>query len=331
MNFDDNSKLRDVDKYLINIKQKCLIIYSPTSIKINNIKINQENFIIVSTHKISKSIDKINDYIKNLDFEIVISIGGGMAIDIAKYIGFIKNKKNICIPTMLSTNAYATNKVALIKDGVKQTLEAKIPDLILIDERIMKKATDKNLFGLADVLSIYTALKDWDLSVIHNSEVKTKEYNEAKKLLEEVMNYILNNSYEYIVNNPREIFYFVGRAGEITNIYGSGKPESGSEHIFAKELEKNVDVPHGISVSYGILLMSITQKNYSKDILECIKKLKILEKSKDYNVDLKVVEKSFYNLIPRVDRYSIVNLICNNEEYKHEVFNYFMSIIREEL
>ena len=54
MKFDDVSKLRDVTKYLENIKEKSLVIYSKTSIIKNNIPINNKNFILISTHEITK-------------------------------------------------------------------------------------------------------------------------------------------------------------------------------------------------------------------------------------------------------------------------------------
>ena len=38
---------------------------------------------------------------------------------------------------MLSTNSYATNKVALIKENKKVTLEAKIPETIIIDDELL--------------------------------------------------------------------------------------------------------------------------------------------------------------------------------------------------
>lgn len=329
MKFDSVSKLRDVPKYLSNIDEKVLIIYSPTAVKENKIPINKENFILFSTKEITKNVDEIEKVINsNICFEQIISIGGGTAIDIGKYISYITSKKIICIPTMLSTNSYATDKVALIVNGKKRTLEAKLPDLILIDENIMKKAYEFNLYGLADVLSIYTALKDWDIAVKENSEKKDEMYNIAKKLLNKTVNYILNTSYDNIIDNPEKLFYLIGESGHITNKYGSGKPESGSEHIFAKELESIIDIPHGISVANGIIIMSISQDNFSSDIYNCLKKLKLFEKSSKLEVEIKLIKKAFYQMLPRNDRYTIVNSLVSDINKKRIVLEKFKKVIR---
>ena len=233
-----------------------------------------------------------------------------------------------CIPTMLSTNSYATDKVALIVDGKKRTLDAKLPDLILIDENIMKKAYEFNVYGLADVLSIYTALKDWDIAVEENSERKDEMYNIAKKLLNKTVNYILDTSYDNIINNPEKLFYLIGEAGHITNEYGSGKPESGSEHIFAKELESMIDIPHGISVANGIIIMSIAQNNFSPDIYDCLKKLKLFEKGNKLGVKIELIEKAFNQMLPRNDRYTIVNSLINDINKKTIILEKFRRVIR---
>lgn len=315
MNFDDVSKLRDVRKYLNEITDKSLFIYSPTSLKINNLNISNKNIKLVSGHSITKNLNKINKLISNYSkFETIITFGGGSVTDIGKYISSKLGKKLICIPTMLSTNVYATDKVALIKDGEKTTLEAKVPDLILVDETLIEKAVRFNVYGLADVLSIYTALYDWDLDNKDNNVSKTNEYKMAEKLLNKTMQYLLESSYEEITLNPRVIFYLVGEAGYITNLYGSGKPESGSEHIFAKDLESKVNLPHAIAVSIGIVLMSLFQKNFNKDIVNCINKLKVLDNIETYKISKQLIKDILLNIKPRKDRYSIVNKFNKSEK-----------------
>lgn len=329
MKYDDVSKLRNVQVYLDNIDIETLVIFSQTTIKKCNITLNNPSLKCISTKEITKVTDKIDKKIELYKgIKQVLSVGGGTATDIGKYISNKLNIKFICVPTMLSTNSYATDKVALIVNDKKVTLNAKLANLILIDKNIMEHATEFNLYGVADILSIYTALKDWDLSIKENNEVKTKEYDIAAELLDETIKYILNNDYETIASNPEKLFYLIGEAGHITNIYGCGKPESGSEHIFAKELESLIDIPHGIAVCNGIILMSIAQNNYSEDILNCFKKLKLFEKTKSFGVTNELIEKAFFNLKPREDRYSIVNTIYDKKELKEKIIEEFKQVDR---
>ena len=121
-NFNDAVEEGSSRKYIENLKQNELIIYSPTSIEKNNIKNNQ--CLMVNWHNLTKNINKIDEFIKkNHTISSVVSYGGGSTIDIGKYIANKLEVDFICIPTMLSTNSYATDKVALIKENKKITLK----------------------------------------------------------------------------------------------------------------------------------------------------------------------------------------------------------------
>lgn len=310
-------------EYLNNIKDKILFIYSPTSRKINNLELNN-NYYNFSTKELTQNVTELENRIKEFKgIDIVVAFGGGTAIDQAKFFGSRLNKKIIVIPTMISTNAYATDKVALYENNKKITLLAKNPDIILLDKEVLKRSSLKNVYGLVDVLSIYTALNDWDLAIEYNNENIAIEYSYAHKLLLETLSFINNHTYDEIINDTYKIFELVGKAGIITDIYGSGKPESGSEHLFAKELEAIKRVPHAISVSNGILLMSLLQNKFSEEVFSAIKKLKIFDDEKLYEINEKILKEAFLNVKVRSDRYSIVNLNNNDLE---KTFNEFYHI-----
>ena len=299
---------QNINEYFDTLDKNKLLIFSPTSIKkikISNKKIQMENW-----HNITKNKQKIDKYIESINSRIneIITFGGGSVIDIGKYIAYKLNIKCTCIPSMLSTNSYATNKVAIIENGKKITLNAKMPDKIIIDNTFLKLSEEENLYGLADVLSIYTALYDWKIANEDiNEKIDENIYAEAENLLVEVMNFINTNSFDKITENNLKLFEFIGKAGYITNLYGTGRPESGSEHILAKEIESKINIPHGISVSIGIIIMSIIQKQYNEDIIKAIIKLKILDKEKKYGLNMKIIVNSLKKIKKREDRYTIIN------------------------
>lgn len=301
----------DAIDYVNNLGNKVLLIYSPTSAnKINLFDKLKNKISCISTHETNKEILLIEKYLNdNLNFEYVIGFGGGTAIDIAKYIAHKIDAKMIAIPSMLSTNVYSTDKVLMSSNGIKSTMDSKLPDLIIYDEKILKLSLTENLFGFADVLSIYTASNDWKIACEYNNEKVNEVIFEMDiKLLENLIRYILNNDYDDITNQLYEMFNFIGNAGHIANLYGNGRPVSGSEHIFAKELEHRISVPHGISVSLGILIMSLYQSNYSEEIEKCLEKLKIFDYAAKYNVNKKIIYEVLNDLKPRIDRFSIVNI-----------------------
>ena len=61
-NFNDVVEEGSSRKYIENLKQNELIIYSPTSIEKNNIKNNQ--CLMVNWHDLTKNINKIDEFIK---------------------------------------------------------------------------------------------------------------------------------------------------------------------------------------------------------------------------------------------------------------------------
>ena len=330
-NFNDVVEEGSSRKYIENLKQKELIIYSPTSIEKNNIKNNQ--CLMVNWHDLTKNINKIDEFIKkNNTISSVVSYGGGSTIDIGKYIANKLDVDFICIPTMLSTNSYATDKVALIKENKKITLNAKIPDKIIIDNELLNLSKDENIYGLADVFSIYTALYDWKIAEKDILEkIDDNIYNMAEKLFKEVLEFVNNNELKDISENNIKLFQFIGTAGYITNLYGTGRPESGSEHILAKEIEKRINVPHGMSVSIGILIMGLMQGRDVSNIMRAIRKLKIFEKADKYGLNKAIIEKSFIDLKPREDRYSIVNKYENKIEEKQKILKELYNMIDGEI
>ena len=320
---------QNINEYFDTLDKNKLLIFSPTSIKkikISNKKIQMENW-----HNITKNKQKIDKYIESINSRIneIITFGGGSVIDIGKYIAYKLNIKCTCIPSMLSTNSYATNKVAIIENEKKITLNAKMPDKIIIDNTFLKLSEEENLYGLADVLSIYTALYDWKIANEDiNEKIDENIYAKAENLLVEVMNFINTNSFDKITENNLKLFEFIGKAGYITNLYGTGRPESGSEHILAKEIESKINIPHGISVSIGIIIMSIIQNQYNEDIAKAIMKLKILDKGKEHDLNMKIIVESLKNIKKREDRYTIIN---RNDKISNinEVIQKFEKIIRE--
>lgn len=335
MNYKNIKKEVNINEYLINIDELCLVIYSQTSLRKNNINLVNKNFDLYSTKKITNSKKRIDELFFDLNkYKKIITIGGGTATDIGKYLSYKFKIELICIPTMLSTNAYATNKVALRVNNKIESLDAVLPDLVLLDEKILKNSKINNLYGMADIFSIYTALNDWVLASKYNNEIITFEFEWAQQLLISALEYVEQTDLELILNDIMMIYNLVGEAGEITNKYGSGKPESGSEHIFAKTLEKQIKIPHAIAVANGILLMGIAQsifieKKFDMRIYNALKKIGIYELNQKYNISYELIENTFKKLHPRKDRFSIINLIYKNKEKKEFILKKYKEILEK--
>ena len=306
------TQVRSAADYLNGLNQESLIVYSPTSLQ--HIDINNATVHMIDSRIFGRSVV----FIKALSqskrcYSNIVSLGGGTATDVAKYLAHQSKATFTCIPSMLSTNSFATNKVALVIDGEKVTLDAKLANKIILDASLLNTSPQQNLYGLADVLSIHTALEDWRLAEKQDIEPTDGDvYVQASNLLDKVQAFISNTDANQISYEIPTLFQYIGESGHITNLHGTGRPESGSEHIFAKALEKRIDVPHGVSVSFGILLMSILQENFSVAIAESIQKVGTLKFIDELGITRRIVEDSLASLKPRYDRYSIINEVPLN-------------------
>lgn len=327
--FKERTKYGDITDFFAKNTQDFLLIYSPTSFrKIEFTAQTAKNKI--STRELSKDVNTLDEVIAKTPPHInqIVSVGGGTAIDIGKYIAYKTQKKMVAIPSMLSTNVYATNKVALILDSQKTTLSAKMPDKILVDEKFIKKSSKFNLYGLADIFSIYTALWDWQLaSEIGEEKNNRKIYAEAKSLFDEALNFVSENALVEIENNVKKIYEIVGKAGQITNEYGTGRPESGSEHILAKGIEHNIDIYHGISVSVSVIIMSLIQNRPHEKLYRCLSKIGVLDNLAERGITRENLLKILKNLKARPDRYSIVNTYSRDTNFLSDILDKYEYIV----
>jgi len=311
-NIDFNSSIKigeHLAEPLINsLAENDLFIFSPTSRSLIDKNLQIKAASLDST---GVGINKgaLNSFIKNEEFKRIVSLGNGRTTDAAKYIAYSTNSELISIPTALTTNVFFTNKSCLLEDGLKKTFQSKTPDTLLIDLEILDKVPFKyNLFGLCDVLSIHTALHDWDFSLTSDKpeKIDTFLYEMASFTLQQ----LISNRKNITKSNPESleiITRLLMLAGYITNIAGCGRPESGSEHIIASFLEKNIDTYHAVSVIAGILIVMRLQNSEDPAILSAIKDLGLLDALADDEETLALLHEIPNNVKPRKDRYTILN------------------------
>ena len=71
--------------------------------------------------------------------EVVYGVGGGLAIDTAKYVASANELPLIAIPTILSTDAFLTDATGVRENGCVQYLPTKTPDTVIVDSGIGRK------------------------------------------------------------------------------------------------------------------------------------------------------------------------------------------------
>lgn len=192
------------------------------------------------------------------DVEIIIGVGGGKVLDVAKYAGFVGKIPYICVPTTLSNDSLSSPVAVLGTEGdTRKTLKCAIPAGIVVDVNVIMGAPVSHLqSGIGDTISKYTALYDWKLDAAYRKDrvddfsyllsdmaLSSLCYNEEKSLKSKEFIKILTQS-----------LVLGGLAMEIT---GNSRPCSGSEHLFCHSLEENykeIRISHGMAVALGSLV-----------------------------------------------------------------------------
>jgi len=210
----------------------------------------------------------------------IVGIGGGTAIDTAKYIYWMfRKEKNvnldlILIPSIISVDAFFCSSIAVRNDNKVNYIGESKPNEIIIDYKLIQMAPlFFNRTGVSDTISITSALGDWSLAKDENNERFNQDiFNRAKKIAMNLMNSRkeIKEVTEKGIKALVEGFY---REVTLCNDWGNARPEEGSEHFLAYCLESltRQHYLHGNLIGMNILISLYLQEEYAEFSIEDIK------------------------------------------------------------
>lgn len=207
------------------------------------------------------------DYIdiEKSGFDLVLGVGGGRPIDMAKVYSYVHKKPLVIVPTSASHDGIASPYVSytLAQKMIKYGKIMASPIAIVADTSIILNAPSRLLkAGVGDLLGKIIAVRDWKLA----HRLKGEEYSEYAS-------HLSLTSYRIVVANAARIKNFVREedvrvlvkaligCGVAMGIAGSSRPCSGSEHLFAHAIEMRLeesggDAIHGELVALGTIIMA---------------------------------------------------------------------------
>lgn len=279
----------------------------------------------LSSSKIVRSLSNNKNDLDNYresvpDVKTIIGIGGGRILDQAKYLASLIPCQLILIPSVLSTNAFSTDRSVLIINNQQTSVISRIADIVIVpsdNDRLSDESLIDN-YGYLDVLSIYTALNDWRLAIKAGKALYSCELTIAEGILLSFLNNDLDT-----LNKIKLILM----SGLIVNLYGDGRPESGSEHIIAKAIESHIQCAHAHSVSLGILAVMKLQNTWNDQIASLCLTLPNWKSQKNLSILSKInVENLIMSIKPRNERFTIIDIVSETETI--DALNFALNYIK---
>jgi glycerol-1-phosphate dehydrogenase [NAD(P)+] len=195
--------------------------------------------------------------------QAVVAVGGGVALDVGKYAGFLTRLPVVAVPTAVSNDGFCSPGASLMVDGRRVSCPATIPFGVVIDTAVVAGSPARFTYsGIGDLLSKFSAIADWKLAYHQTGET----INDFAVMisLQSVQNLVTHA--EKSVDDQRFLQLMCGAlvmSGVAMEVAGSSRPASGSEHLISHAYDELAPKPslHGLQVAVATLATTWLQGN----------------------------------------------------------------------
>ena len=247
--------------------------------------------LAISNH--ISTLKEIEKKIRKDKSDLIIGLGGGRSVDVAKLCSFNLKIPFVSIPTSASHDGIASPFVS-VRDKKPHSLIATAPLGVFVDVDVIKRAPRKLIAsGCGDLMAKITAVRDWELG-----RDKTGEYYgrysadlasmSAKILIESASTFSKKGL------DVRVVVEALISAGVASCIAGSSRPCSGAEHLFSHavdHLEYGIGL-HGEKCGIGSIMIAKLQGQDWRKIVTTLKNVGAPTTAKEIGLKPKVLAKA---------------------------------------
>jgi glycerol-1-phosphate dehydrogenase [NAD(P)+] len=265
----------------------------------------------VVTSSTLEEVQAVEERIQELNSEIVLGVGGGTKIDVAKLSSTRQGIPFISVPTTASHDGIASPVAAVKGLNMPHSVMAQSPMAIVADTDIIIRSDYRfTASGCGDLVSKFTSVRDWELAY----NVKNEYYGEYAASLALMSARLITKNAGAIKPGSEEGLRLVLEAliscGVAMSIAGSSKPCSGSEHLFSHSLDivQSNRGLHGEQCGVGTIMMAYLYDIDWKGIKDTLEKTGAPTTAEELGVEPEsIIEALVQACTIRPERYTLLN------------------------
>jgi glycerol-1-phosphate dehydrogenase [NAD(P)+] len=257
-------------------------------------------------------VERVIDVAREVDPGYLVGVGGGKAIDIAKMAAHDRDLGFISVPTAASHDGIVSGRGSIPEEDTRHSVAAEPPLAVVADTEIIADAPWRlTTAGCADIISNYTAVRDWQLA----SRLKNVEYHSYAAALSQMTAEMLVENSDSIKQGLEESAWIVVKAlvssGVAMSIAGSSRPASGAEHLFSHQLDRLApgQALHGHQVGIGSIMTAYLQsgdENGWREVREALGGIGAPTTAGDLGIDDETIIEALTTAHQIRDRYTIL-------------------------
>ncbi|MFB6161313.1 MAG: NAD(P)-dependent glycerol-1-phosphate dehydrogenase [Haloferacaceae archaeon] len=242
----------------------------------------------------------------------LVALGGGKPIDVTKMAADRLGLGFLSLPTAASHDGIVSGRSSIPEGDTRHSVAADPPLAVVADTEVIAAAPwALTTAGCADIISNYTAVKDWRLA----ARLQHVEYSEYAAALSELTAEMLVDSADSIKRGLEESAWIVVKAlvssGVAMSIAGSSRPASGAEHLFSHQLDRLAPEPalHGHQVGVGSIATAYLHDGPDggwRDVRDALASIDAPTTAAGLGVDAETVVEALTTAHEVRDRYTIL-------------------------
>ncbi len=244
----------------------------------------------------------------------VLGVGGGAAMDMAKFISWKRSIPLYLVPTIASVDASVTSSIAVRVEGKVRYVGKVEPVMVGVDFSVVQSApVHLNRAGVGDILSIHTALWDWKRSSERGKDPYNRETVSAASAMLGRMEDAASDLRDVSENGIRLLFDLYNEENDLCEQWGNSRPEEGSEHFFAYNLEylTGQNFVHGELVCLGVYVLSHIQRNQPEWVHNFMNAVGVRYRLSELNISTEAFRETLLTLRDFVEKekyfYTVIN------------------------